>query len=334
MKQHSLVAASLLVVTLGTAQAAQADDVNLDFNLSANYLPNPPVTQNSEQAATAISPEAEVANSELSFALAPTTTTTQPKSVEPKVQPQASQPPVKAEPAATDSSIATATLTTPVDAASLFTGGANSLVAKAVGSAEGTRTPSGDRTTAYYGHVDPGNGVWNLGSFSYQHGAGSPEEADEKQLKRLAKQTEIVRQQAAAKGMQLTLEEELNAIDLANQAPLAALDRGGYIDWLEAAHKMGLRGSEAVLWARTRSFLNPDTGQWNAPGLGNNVYSISRDQERRQQAIARAIAFHQQQYQKPATAAAPPKPPQTRASAPPPTPEEVATQIIFYDLDQ
>jgi hypothetical protein len=191
----------------------------------------------------------------------------------------------------------------------------------------------GDRTRAYYGHVDPGNGVWNLGSFSYQHGAPSPEAADEKQLKRLAKQATMVRQQAAAKGMQLNLEEELNAIDLANQAPLAALDRGGYIDWLEAAHKMGLRGSDAVLWARTRSFLNPDTGQWNAPGLGNNVYSISRDQERRQQAIARAIALHQQQYQKPAAAVASPQPLQTSASAPPPTPEAVATQIVFYDLD-
>ncbi|HEY9749985.1 MAG TPA: hypothetical protein V6C63_14970 [Allocoleopsis sp.] len=323
MKQHPLVAASLLVVTLGTAQAAQADDVNLDFSLSANQLSPPPALHHSEPSTTAIAPPPEIADaSELNFALAPASASA-----------QTSPPVTQTEPPPNAPSLATATPSTPVDAASLFTGGANSLVAKAVGSAEGTRTPAGDRTSAYYGHVDPGNGVWNLGSFSYQHGARSPEEADEKQLKRLAKQAEMVRQQAAAKGMQLTLEEELNAIDLANQAPLAALDRGGYIDWLEAAHKMGLRGSEAVLWARTRSFLNPDTGQWNAPGLGNNVYSISMDQERRQQAIARAIAFHQQQYQKAETAAAPPRPPATVAAAPPPTPEEVATQIIFQDLD-
>ncbi|MEP0871662.1 hypothetical protein NDA01_17765 [Trichocoleus desertorum AS-A10] len=325
MKQHPLVAASLLVVTLGTAQAAQADDTNLDFSLSANQLSSPAVLHHAEQPAIAIAPPPEVAgSSELSFALAPTTTTT---------QAQTSQPAPTVEPPAASSSIVTAAQSAPVDAASLFTGGANSLVAKAVGSAEGTRTPAGDRTSAYYGHVDPGNGVWNLGSFSYQHGARSPEEADEKQLKRLAKQTKMVRQQAAAKGMQLTLEEELNAIDLANQAPLAALDRGGYIDWLEAAHKMGLRGSEAVLWARTRSFLNPNTGQWNAPGLGNNVYSISSDQERRQQAIAKAIALHQQQFQRAETAATPPKPAETVAAAPPPTPEEVATQIIFQDLN-
>lgn len=332
MKQHPLVAASLLVVTLGTAQAAQADDVNLDFSLASSSLPTAPVASTSDQSPTAIAPSVEIADSsQLSFALAPATSPIPVKASEPKVELKASQSTAPAEP--TSASVAASTPSVSVDAASLFAGGANSLVAKAVGSAEGTRTPAGDRTSAYYGHVDPGNGVWNLGSFSYQHGARSPEEADEKQLKRLAKQAEMVRQQAAAKGMQLTLEEELNAIDLANQAPLAALDRGGYIDWLEAAHKMGLRGSEAVLWARTRSFLNPDTGQWNAPGLGNNVYSISMDQERRQQAIARAIAFHQQQYQKAETAAAPPKPPETVAAAPPPTPEAVATQIIFQDLD-
>ena len=64
-----------------------------------------------------------------------------------------------------------------------FEGGGDSLVAKSVGSAEGTRTPSGGYTRAYYGHVDPGNGVWNLGSYSYQHGAVSPQEADKSKRK-------------------------------------------------------------------------------------------------------------------------------------------------------
>jgi hypothetical protein len=176
----------------------------------------------------------------------------------------------------------------------LFEGGSNSLVARAVGSAEGTRTPMGDRTPAYYGHVDPGNGVWNLGSFSYQHGAKSPEDADRKQLRRLRQQARVLQAKAAERGLQLTLEEHLNGIDLANQAPMAALDRGGYIDWLYQAHYIGLQGSEAVLWARTRSFLDPDTQQWNAPGLGNTLQTISHDQERRQRAIAKAITAYQQ----------------------------------------
>ncbi|WP_204137923.1 hypothetical protein [Halomicronema sp. CCY15110] len=179
----------------------------------------------------------------------------------------------------------------------LFTGGTESLVARAVGSAEGTRTPEGHKNPAYYGHVDPGNGVWNLGTFSYQHGAASPEEADDKQLRRLQTQTETLREKALAQGLQLTKEELLNGIDLANQAPLAALDRGGYIDWLKEAHSLGMQGSEAIIWARTRSFIDPDTQRWNAPGLGNNIYSISHDQERRATAIARAISAFNAQTQ-------------------------------------
>lgn len=180
-------------------------------------------------------------------------------------------------------------LTAAAREAYLFTGGSESLVAKAVGHAEGTRAANGSRTSAYYGHVDPGNGVWNLGSFSYQHGARSPEEADELQLKRLKGQYQVLQQQAVGLGLTLTLQEELNGIDLANQAPIAALGPEGYMDWLARAYSLGMRGSEAVLWARTRSFLDPDTQRWNAPGLGNTVYGISHDQERRMMAIARVM---------------------------------------------
>jgi hypothetical protein len=175
----------------------------------------------------------------------------------------------------------------------IFTGNANSLVAKAVGSAEGTRTPEGDRTRAYYGHVDPGNRVWNRGSFSYQHSAKSPEDADQKQLNRLANQAKILEAKAVEHGLQLTLEEKLNGIDLANQAPKAALDRDGYIDWLAKARQRGLKGTDAILWARTRSFINPVTQRWDAPGLGNTGDRIQRDQARRMEAIGRAIAVNQ-----------------------------------------
>lgn len=176
----------------------------------------------------------------------------------------------------------------------LFEGGSNSLVAKAVGHAEGTRTVEGGKTWAYYGHVDPGNGVWNRGSFSYQHEASSPEDADVRQLNRLRRQYEVIQQKAISSGLRLGLEEQLNGIDLANQAPLAALDRGGYIDRLREAYNQGLTGTDAVLHARTYSYINPDTNRWDAPGLGNNKYSISRDQERRLEAIAAAIDAHQQ----------------------------------------
>jgi hypothetical protein len=38
-------------------------------------------------------------------------------------------------------------------------GGSNSLVAIAIGTAEGTRTPIGSYTGAWWGHTDPGNGA-------------------------------------------------------------------------------------------------------------------------------------------------------------------------------
>ncbi|MEM6425812.1 MAG: hypothetical protein AAF728_11730, partial [Cyanobacteria bacterium P01_D01_bin.128] len=179
------------------------------------------------------------------------------------------------------------------DLNSLFEGGADSLVAKAIGIAEGTRTASGGYTAAYYGHIDPGNQAWNLGSFSYQHGADSPEAADAKQLQRLRAQAAQLRSQSAAQSISLNLKQTLNGLDLANQAPATALGRSGYISRLTQAQNLGLRGDEAILWARTRAFLNPNTQQWNAPGLGNNIEQITRDQSRRQQAIQKAIAAAQ-----------------------------------------
>jgi hypothetical protein len=176
----------------------------------------------------------------------------------------------------------------------LFAGNSDSLVAVAVGSAEGTRTPEGDRNPGYYGHTDPGNGVWNLGTFSYQHDADSPEAADAKQLNRLQDQAQVMQAKAAAQGLTLTLEETLNGIDLANQAPKAVLDQDGYVDWLAKAHQKGLDGTDAILWARTQSFIDPKTQQWNAPGLDNDADRISRDQERRMMAIADAISTYKQ----------------------------------------
>jgi hypothetical protein len=187
----------------------------------------------------------------------------------------------------------------PANPDELFQGGADSLVARTVGHAEGTRTADGQKTNAYYGHVDPGNAHWNMGSFSYQHcdPTCTPETADERQLARLRRQTAVLQQRAAAQDLTLTLEEALNGIDLANQAPLAALDQGGYIDQLKAARQQRLTGSDAVLSARTWAFRNPHTQTWDAPGLGNQFESISHDQDRRLSAIARALANYHAQRQ-------------------------------------
>ena len=169
----------------------------------------------------------------------------------------------------------------------LFKGDSDSLAAVAIGSAEGTRTPDGAKTPAYNGHTDPGNFAHNLGTFSYQHGALSPEAADKAQIGVLKKQGTRLRQQAAARGFTMTLAEELNGLDLANQAPTAALE--SYIDWLVVGKNKGLSGRELIIFARTKSFIDPDTGYWDAPGLGNNEASIKRDQSRRHDAVDSVI---------------------------------------------
>jgi hypothetical protein len=186
----------------------------------------------------------------------------------------------------------------------LFQGGSSSLVAKAVGSAEGTRRPDGGKNPAYRGHTDPGNGKWNLGSFSYQHGARSPEEADIKQLRRLQLQHEIIQTQAKKRGLTLGVEEQLNAIDLANQSPLAALEADGFIDRLSQAYQQGYRGADAILQARVYSYFNTRTNFWDAPGLGNTEASIRHDQARRQAAVASALNLHQGLAAKPASQSA------------------------------
>jgi hypothetical protein len=76
--------------------------------------------------------------------------------------------------------------------------------------------------------------------------------------------------------------EKLNAIDLANQAPLAALDTGGFIDRL-------LECKREIVCVRSRSFIDARTGRLDAPGLGNNMPQVERDQQRRVDAIDRVV---------------------------------------------
>ncbi len=285
MKKFLLVAVSFVAMFFSAAKiahASQSGPLNFDVTISAKR--NPAETT----AASRLQVEAPPAHSspELSFNLL--------KSLNPPLSERAATEKIVAE---RPQSAGSEVLPGVDNADAIFEGGSNSIVARVVGHAEGTRSLNGSKTRAYYGHVDPGNGVWNLGSFSYQHcdATCTPEEADDRQLRRLRRQSQVLTQRADSNGIQMTLEERLNGIDLANQAPLAALDQGGYVDWLRAAHQKGLTGSSAVLWARTYSFLNPKTQTWDAPGLGNRYDSITGDQERRRDAIASALEHHNQQ---------------------------------------
>lgn len=187
----------------------------------------------------------------------------------------------------------------------LFAGGSESFVARTVGAAEGTRTADGGKTQNYHGHVDPGNGVWNRGTFSYQFGNSenlSPDEADRRQLAKIKRIYESVMLPKAEKHgvAPLTLAEEINGIDLINQAPLCVTEEGGYIERLAEAKQKGLTGDEAILKARIWSFWDPGRGGWDAPGLRayddiSKEESIRRDQDRRMAMISKAMVAYERE---------------------------------------
>ncbi|MDP3235654.1 MAG: peptidoglycan-binding protein [Myxococcales bacterium] len=164
----------------------------------------------------------------------------------------------------------------------------DSALSVAIGNAEGTRTVSGGRTAAFAGHIDPGNGAQNAGTFSYQvkqGGAGSPAEADQVQLARFrAVQPQY---EAAARNAGLDPKDPLLAaafFDSWNQSPAMATEKNGFLDQLPRLAREGVT-LENVTNARVRSWYEPN-GRLNAPGLGNTEASVRADQSRRMNAIA------------------------------------------------
>ena len=145
----------------------------------------------------------------------------------------------------------------------------------AIGAAEGTRDKNCEPTAAYNGHTDPGNGENNLGSFSYQHGADSPADADAAQLARLRQaEKELQRQSVDKFGKPLSKPALGAALDLWNQAPLAG---ESFVDNLPTAKP----NTAQIVEARSRSYIDPPTGKLDAPGLGNSPAQVEADQARR-----------------------------------------------------
>jgi hypothetical protein len=171
-----------------------------------------------------------------------------------------------------------------------------------IGAAEGTRDRAGGKNDIYNGHVDPGNGVWNRGSFSYQFGNDenlSPEEASQRQLKKiLGHLKSTVMPQAKQYGIELTPWELLNAADVANQAPLCITEKGGFIERLPEARKKakekGWDEYQTVLWARIEAYWDPAKGAYDASGLRayddvSKRKSIWHDQNRRMGEMQEAL---------------------------------------------
>ena len=191
--------------------------------------------------------------------------------------------------------------------------GSESPLAIALGAAEGTRRYDGSRTPIYYWHTDPGNYADNFGTFSYQHlqpvekapvvaaktadrkrqisaNLGLAEIADRRQLARIQKYYEQMRQQAFEKGMNLNQQELIAGLDLANQAPLAALNSMGYLDRLIQMRQLLDDRDEQILEARIWAYWHPKRNTWDAPGLGNTYDRIRHDQKRRLGEIEKALA--------------------------------------------
>lgn len=160
-----------------------------------------------------------------------------------------------------------------------------------VGAAEGTRDEDCNPTAAYRGHIDPGNGAENLGSFSYQHGASSPAEADQQQLARLRRAEDGLQAQAEAKfGQPLSKPALGAALDLWNQSPAAG---ESFVEHLPTAKPTG----EQIVQARTQSYVDPSTGRLDAPGLGNRLEQVEADQARRTAEVLHQLARQQQPTQ-------------------------------------
>lgn len=91
---------------------------------------------------------------------------------------------------------------------------------RAICRAEGTCDLNGQPNHAYDSHTDPGNRKRNLGFFSYQHGASSPQEADQKQLARLrGVESRYVAQAQAKFGERCSQACMVAWLDAFNQSP-------------------------------------------------------------------------------------------------------------------
>lgn len=173
--------------------------------------------------------------------------------------------------------------------------GSNAAAAIVIGSAEGTRRADGGFTPAFGGHADPGNAAHNRGSFSYQHAASSPADADRRQLQTL--QGRLPAYEAAARNAGL---DPANArlasayLDLYNQSPSAAarfLNQLGTLRGqpLDVAHLTQLRVDAFVDRSTGERFRLANGGQ-----AGSGFVNIARTQlghaptEAQVQAVIRA----------------------------------------------
>ena len=153
----------------------------------------------------------------------------------------------------------------------------------AIGISEGTRTPSGGYTKAYYGHTDPGDGFANRGTVSGGRGMGNagPQQVDRHWMGILTRKATtsapILQRIGLRPGTQGWHRAMFNILDLTVQAPAAVPD---FVRKLSVANRQGLT-VEAIAKARADAFINPRTGRLEASGFGNSYSRLLADQRSR-----------------------------------------------------
>ena len=174
----------------------------------------------------------------------------------------------------------------------------------AIGLAEGTIAADGKPTDAYFGHEDPGNNALNRGFGSYQvyqHPRGAsltPADADRVQADRLAGQWSTIDAALTTAGLAPGPTRNLvaaNALDAWNQAPATQQGRFGLLNptqlaALKADLARGTKPIDAVTAWRAESYRT-DSGQLDAPGLGNSMTRVRADQGRRAAAVAQGLGL-------------------------------------------
>ncbi len=163
----------------------------------------------------------------------------------------------------------------------LYSGNLNSLFANnssvgvlAICAAEGNCTIEGKKTSLYYSHIDPGNQKRNRGFCSDQgRGGTNLENADAGCLARTRSRIPRLVRKIRAVGVnpEQNIEVFVNSLDQWNQASPRVSDAFTlrYADAL----KKGLKGKEAILWARVEAFRRSD-GELEAGNSRVGLFSI------------------------------------------------------------
>lgn len=160
-----------------------------------------------------------------------------------------------------------------LDPAATATSPSDEDLARAIGRAEGTRDRNGNPTTAYQSHTDPGNGKRNQGSFSYQHGAATPEEADRKWLQVLREAEATYQAQAQERyGHKLSRAALVAILDAHTQSPDAARRLLAHLPTHDPS-------PEQLIAARTAAL------EESRAAIGGAPMNVPKDQQRRIEAI-------------------------------------------------